>query len=267
MSRNRKQLIIYGGLLSAIVVAFIVFYFSNNELTPTDPQVDDQAQLVQNSGDPEKQADSELDSTNVSKSSDVVATEPDYQVSMSPSHPLFGVISEDDFFADLESAYSKVPKNDGRVEVLDENGNVIASSSRSPQEEIDLGYDDVNKYKRQGIPYSELKELAAQKDPAAHVELARLAYRNNDLESGEQAIIEAAKILGKPAPMSIAGGILGSPRNGYIEQSIGAAWYLAAYQSGDYTVAANIRSLFLGLPEENQLFAIEHAQEILSRLN
>jgi len=179
---------------------------------------------------------------------------------------LFDLISQPKFEADLALLTSKSPKNDGRYEMLDENGLVILSDIRSPQENIELGHEEANLYRNAKMSEEELLQLSSEGDFAATIALARKAYRATNFEQGDAYIFKAARQSGLPAPLSIAGSIYRSQSTDLTSRALAGAWHLAAYISGDYSTALKVKKVFNTLPTEYHEFIIEHAQEILDEI-
>jgi len=187
------------------------------------------------------------------------------------SDKLFNFLEADQFAQELQNSDSRVPKNDGRFESLDENGLVKASAYRSPQEDIELGFNDLNRLRdqvrREELSINDLKSLDEQGDPAASFELARLAFRAGDMATAEGYIIRAAQLSGTPAPFTLAAQLYGLPTSDRTTRILRAAWYLVAYTLGDYTVATRLRSSLGNMSIEYQELALEMAAQILTGLD
>jgi len=200
---------------------------------------------------------------------DVIRNDPYFKAGVSDK--LFGFLEADQFAQDLQSFDSRIPKNDGRFETLDENGLVKARGYRSPQEDIELGFDEVNRLKdqvrRDELSINDLKSLDQQGDPAASFELARIAFRAGDMTAAEEYIIRAARLSGTPAPFTLAGLLYGMPTSDRATRILRASWYLAAYALGDYTVVTRLRSSLGNLSIEYQEIALEIASQILAGLD
>lgn len=184
---------------------------------------------------------------------------------------LFDFLEADQFAHELQFIDSRIPRNDGRVEILDEDGLVKATTYRSPQDEIELGYEEVNRLKeqvqRKELSINDLKALDAKGDPAASLELARIYFRSGNSAAAEQHIIRAAMLSGTPAPLSIAAtDLYGMPSSNAGDRVLRAAWYLAAYAGGDYSVAIGLRNSLGNISTDLQDIAIDQALRILGEL-
>jgi hypothetical protein len=178
----------------------------------------------------------------------------------------FDLISEKEFADSIAAEESPIPKNDGRFEFLDENGNVLSRSYTSPEEDDAFGLTEIKQYPNEDLLLDELKTLDLKHDPAASLEPARNSYAMNDRLAGDEYMLRAAKFSGKPAALSIAGDYYYSPPLDGEKLIMASAWYLASFVSGDHTVASRLRLSLGQLPPDMQEIAIDQAFEILDEV-
>gem|GEM_PF-3857415 len=179
----------------------------------------------------------------------------------------FELLSAEEFTRATEVMTSPTPLNDGRFELFSDDGQLISREYRSPEDEYLLGFNDVNKYKGAGLSDSELRALDGKLDAAASVELARRAYAGSDAVTGDDFMMRAAKLSGLPAPLTLAGRIHSSPPFERQDLIIAGAFYIAAFVSGDHTVASKLRFTFGRLTPDLQDISIDLASDILSAVN
>ena len=200
---------------------------------------------------------------------DIIRNDPHFKDGVSDK--LFDFLEADQLAQELQNSDSRIPKNDGRFESLDENGLVKSSAYRSPQEDSELGFNEINRLRdqvrREDLSINDLKSLDEQGDPAASFELARLAFRAGDMATADEYIMRAARLSGTPAPLTLAGLLYGMPTSDGAVRISRASWYLAAFALGDYTVATRLRSSLGSMSIEYQELALEIAAQILAGLD
>lgn len=175
-------------------------------------------------------------------------------------------LSSRQYLDDISRMTSKMPLGDGRNEIIDENGEVIARDERSPQENEELGYNELNRYRNSDLAHEEFQKLSHEGDPAADIALARNAYRQGDFKKLDEYVIKSFRDSGHPAAMGIAGDLYRSPIADQTGLIISGAWYSAAYVFGDFSVAYKIDMVLNSLPPSLHEQVFIEAAEILKQI-